>query len=297
MGCCESTCVATRQKSELALELDAPTVHGSVLPADELDKVAPPAGVLQERSVPPWRQPVGSLAPLVDLHSAVSPRAMPAQLSPTAAPPPAATEESSSGPARAGIRCTPHAIAASCAGPRGLASDLTDITTGPLTRSMLRAGPNRRRGPRTPFSVSGGLVGVGPMMLPPALVRLQFRDVTPEDYDLLCSLDDTVPKRDRVPRSLVAQLPVVPSCDCEGAVCPVCLCDLLPNSQVVRLPCLHAFHSDCLSRWLTQCKGTCPLCTLPIGDDDSKPPALERIDALRGGTLTSELGEDQRLLL
>jgi hypothetical protein len=36
------------------------------------------------------------------------------------------------------------------------------------------------------------------------------------------------------------------------------------NVPLVKLPCRHAFHSGCISRWLTQCKNTCPLCQAPI---------------------------------
>ncbi|CAK4699559.1 hypothetical protein AeMF1_018900 [Aphanomyces euteiches] len=39
--------------------------------------------------------------------------------------------------------------------------------------------------------------------------------------------------------------------------CAICMSSM--DNQVVRLPCGHAFHNDCVRQWLTRCN-TCPNC-------------------------------------
>lgn len=90
--------------------------------------------------------------------------------------------------------------------------------------------------------------------------RLQYRELTPEDYELLCLLDETLPKKNTAPPNVVTSLPRALARDCTTTECQICLTRLDPYMCVVSLPCGHAFHPDCISRWLTQCKGTCPLC-------------------------------------
>merc|ERR1719345_476420 len=91
-----------------------------------------------------------------------------------------------------------------------------------------------------------------------------YRDINPEDFDKLSKLDERLPKRNIAQRDLVNQLPRVPAKDCGTTECSVCLAAFAPNQSVVKLPCSHAFHHTCISKWLTQCKNTCPLCSAPI---------------------------------
>jgi hypothetical protein len=53
--------------------------------------------------------------------------------------------------------------------------------------------------------------------------------------------------------------------------CAICLADVGPNTNLVQLPCGHAFHVTCCGRWLTEkgrhAKGKkqcCPLCCRPV---------------------------------
>lgn len=106
--------------------------------------------------------------------------------------------------------------------------------------------------------------GLRPHSASPELVRLQYRELTPEDYELLCLLDEALPKVGRTPLSAVSRLPCILARDCVASECHICLSEFLPHAQVTRLPCQHVFHHECISRWLTQCSGKCPLCMSPI---------------------------------
>lgn len=101
----------------------------------------------------------------------------------------------------------------------------------------------------------------------PELARLQYREVTPEDYELLCLLDEEIPKRGRkTPEALVAGLPRLRAGE-DGACrqCQICLTPLAADALVFRLPCQHAaFHPACITQWLTEYSGTCPLCLRPV---------------------------------
>uniref|UniRef100_A0A0E0DCK3 RING-type domain-containing protein n=1 Tax=Oryza meridionalis TaxID=40149 RepID=A0A0E0DCK3_9ORYZ len=52
-----------------------------------------------------------------------------------------------------------------------------------------------------------------------------------------------------------------------AAWCCVCISGFRDGEEVRRLPCGHAFHRDCVDRWLAlYCRRrTCPLCRLHVG--------------------------------
>ncbi|GJN20714.1 hypothetical protein PR202_gb08124 [Eleusine coracana subsp. coracana] len=47
--------------------------------------------------------------------------------------------------------------------------------------------------------------------------------------------------------------------------CVVCISTCRDGEEVRRLPCGHAFHRDCVDRWLARCRRTCPLCRFYVG--------------------------------
>jgi len=96
---------------------------------------------------------------------------------------------------------------------------------------------------------------------------LMYRDLTPEDFETLSKLDEAVPKTNILREGAASSLPRVLARECASAECGVCLAELAPESQAVQLPCRHAFHPECISKWLTQCKRTCPLCSAVIDED------------------------------
>jgi len=68
-------------------------------------------------------------------------------------------------------------------------------------------------------------------------------------------------------------LPRVCHDDCGASECPICLDQLQANSDIVQLPCWHAFHPECIEAWLVRCatssrlaerRAECPTCRAQI---------------------------------
>ena len=49
-------------------------------------------------------------------------------------------------------------------------------------------------------------------------------------------------------------------------VCVICLDDILEMNYILDLPCGHAYHSDCIYKWLCK-RQVCPMCGSPIKFD------------------------------
>ncbi|KAJ9495883.1 hypothetical protein H2202_008677 [Exophiala xenobiotica] len=48
---------------------------------------------------------------------------------------------------------------------------------------------------------------------------------------------------------------------CDGyPLCIICHDYVEDDSQVRQLQCRHLFHADCIEKWLTTCRGFCPIC-------------------------------------
>ncbi|CAJ1332231.1 unnamed protein product [Effrenium voratum] len=128
---------------------------------------------------------------------------------------------------------------------------------------------------------SGGSIPEGltcPLHMPASQIRrevmkLQYREVTPEDYELLCLLDEGLPKKNTLPEALVQGLPLVPASDLSSKCCQVCLLDL-GDCKVPQLPCGHAFHFECACKWLTGCSGRCPICQVSLVDLPAPPQMI-----------------------
>mmetsp|Transcript_16756 Transcript_16756/g.47818 ORF Transcript_16756/g.47818 Transcript_16756/m.47818 type:complete len:469 (-) Transcript_16756:615-2021(-) len=164
----------------------------------------------------------------------------------------------------------PQLVTTSAASSGGLPG----VAVRPLSRPMLpgRGGP-MGLAPQHPHTTlhraPSDEEGYQDLILPCGLfqdevIEIMYRDLKPEDFDMLNKLDERVPKRNIVQRNLVDRLPRCMAADCGCSECGVCLAELSPGARVVQLPCRHGFHPTCISRWLTQCKNTCPLCSAPI---------------------------------
>lgn len=108
--------------------------------------------------------------------------------------------------------------------------------------------------------------GIG-MLSQAELTRLQRRDLTPNDYELLLRLDEAVEKKDRkLSIADCEQLPrPEPSVQWEADTCGVCLAEFECDDEVRSLPCCsHIFHAYCITQWLTGTRAVCPLDKLEV---------------------------------
>merc|ERR1712167_15636 len=97
-----------------------------------------------------------------------------------------------------------------------------------------------------------------------AIMRdLQSRDITPEDYELLLRLDETVPKKNVLTKeaasAMLKQLIQEARAD-EALECSICVEQYEAGEQVATLCCGHNYHPACIHNWLTTGKATCPMC-------------------------------------
>jgi len=49
--------------------------------------------------------------------------------------------------------------------------------------------------------------------------------------------------------------------------CSICLEDFVIGEKLIKLPCTHYFHPDCIKPWLTERQPTCPLCKANVKSD------------------------------
>ena len=110
-------------------------------------------------------------------------------------------------------------------------------------------------------SVGGGSSPSG--LLTAAQIRaLQSRELTPEDYELLLRLDESVQRKNLLSAEAASNL--IQTILAEDAECSVCLCDMQKGECTVVLGCSHCFHPECIKEWLTRGRDTCPICTAKV---------------------------------
>jgi len=85
------------------------------------------------------------------------------------------------------------------------------------------------------------------------LYDMQFREITPDDYETLLRLDEAIRKRTMAKSQVDAFEKVA---NAEGD-CPICITDL--KGAAVKLPCGHMFHQECIEIWLTGHASSCPI--------------------------------------
>ncbi|XP_033731110.1 uncharacterized protein LOC117320704 [Pecten maximus] len=101
------------------------------------------------------------------------------------------------------------------------------------------------------------------------LITLQHRDLTPEDYETLLRLDETV-----APKTL--QMDVVASFktdivneSCVNDTCAICMDQYALGQSRKFLPCKHVFHANCIDMWLQNSSLNCPIDNLPVDVSNS----------------------------
>jgi len=119
------------------------------------------------------------------------------------------------------------------------------------------------------------------------LRELQFRELTPRDYEVLRQLDEAHSRRhvtqglsassgaqpwsngqwrqQRTAMRPTALLPAPESDGWKGEDCAICLDGLTDRATVCALPrCGHIFHRTCIESWLTRGKPECPLDAIEV---------------------------------
>jgi len=95
------------------------------------------------------------------------------------------------------------------------------------------------------------------------LEDLLFRDITPEDYDMLLQLDEDL-ARATASSSSIDSLEEMDPEELVGQKCVICQCsfdgEAAAGHQPVLLRCQHAFHRECIKKWLLERSEVCPLC-------------------------------------
>lgn len=49
--------------------------------------------------------------------------------------------------------------------------------------------------------------------------------------------------------------------------CSICFCEYEDGEDLILLPCLHRFHSECLKKWFDE-QTTCPICKLEVSEQE-----------------------------
>lgn len=98
------------------------------------------------------------------------------------------------------------------------------------------------------------------------LINLQHRELTPEDYDLLLRLDETVAPK-TIDKSVLDNFKTdTVDGNSVGDICPVCMDAYETGQNRKVLPCNHVFHANCIDMWLENASRNCPIDGLPIDD-------------------------------
>eukprot|EP00808_Paulinella_micropora_P011440 g6123.t1 len=106
-----------------------------------------------------------------------------------------------------------------------------------------------------------GFAGVSPTALRLAVME---RDFNANDYDLLLRLDETNHRRwQGMSQSAIERYPAFvvgsPKSQSSQHTCSICLEPRAKGERIRALPCMHAFHADCVDKWLRE-KAECPVC-------------------------------------
>lgn len=106
------------------------------------------------------------------------------------------------------------------------------------------------------------------------LLRLQLRDITPEDYSVLTALDETVSKPKMEEKKIIKFPIATVEEDSEGgglhcfdelgayplleSVCSVCFEEFRRKDSIRKLTCSHLFHVECIDAWFKR-STVCPV--------------------------------------
>ena len=88
---------------------------------------------------------------------------------------------------------------------------------------------------------------------------LLYRDITPEDYDILLTLDDSLESK-ITDKSIIENISQQTKASSLTENCVICMTDIKHDDSLAVLPlCGHKFHTQCISKWLLNCSQQCPI--------------------------------------
>lgn len=98
------------------------------------------------------------------------------------------------------------------------------------------------------------------------LINLQHRDLTPEDYEILLQLDNSVAPK-TIDKSVLDNFKTdTVDENSAGNTCPVCMDMYEVGENRKFLPCNHVFHAKCIDMWLENSSRNCPIDGLPVDE-------------------------------
>ncbi|KAK3088531.1 hypothetical protein FSP39_020229 [Pinctada imbricata] len=98
------------------------------------------------------------------------------------------------------------------------------------------------------------------------LISLQHRELTPEDYELLLRLDESVAPKTISKDKIDSFKTDVVTDDNAGELCAICMDPYEVGQTRKFLPCNHVFHDNCITMWLNNSSLNCPIDNLPVDD-------------------------------
>eukprot|EP00253_Pinus_taeda_P004785 PITA_04785 len=76
--------------------------------------------------------------------------------------------------------------------------------------------------------------------------------------------------------------------DCLHTSCPICLDEFVVKQQLLRLPCNHKFHLDCLMPWIKS-HALCPICRFDLSGRPLENSDVSAAAAATAGTPTDDI--------
>lgn len=132
-----------------------------------------------------------------------------------------------------------------------------------VNRSIRRSRPPPPQNPSHELH-SGNASSDLPVDVLSFFINLQHREMTPEDYEMLLMLDESVAPKTLDESALCCFQTDVVSEVTAGDICSVCIEPYEIGQERKFLPCSHVFHVKCIDMWLKNSSRNCPLDGLPI---------------------------------
>ncbi|KAL3872456.1 hypothetical protein ACJMK2_040382 [Sinanodonta woodiana] len=97
-------------------------------------------------------------------------------------------------------------------------------------------------------------------------ISMHHREITPEDYETLLHLDESVAPSTISETTLSKFRTDTVTEDSTEDLCTVCMIAYTVGQERKFLPCNHVFHSSCIDMWLLNSSQNCPIDGLPVTD-------------------------------